>query len=449
MNMSEEKVEVKKVKTTADKSTEMSKKAHLLIREYYKKAAQALEEGKPVAWLMACTLTEEMCRALDVTPIYTENFGGTAAAMKGGMMMCEACEADGFSTGICGYARCGLGHSKLREELGHVDPAWPNGGMADPSILLGCTSGCEPRYKWYQAMQRYQTAPFICPDLYCDTVPAGVDPDEVEDMYVKHLVGELYETKDLMEKHFGKKMDMDLVAQYVEQSERTRNMYWKCDEIRRAVPGPMPVQDMLSCMPFGFFYYTYPESEQFFKDLYAELSERVNTGKGVIPDEKLRILWGWGLPPWHYLRIFNYLEAKGAVAVMQTCYTNFNAWDCSQYKDPFERIARYTFRNKNHATKRANANRVSTDVQDLIDFANDYKCDGVIQHTLVSCRLRSIGQLAGVDILRKLTDIPIMQFESDIVDERTFSIADTNQKIDAFLEVAATVKERRKREGKI
>ena len=445
--MPEKEKKVKRVKTTADKSTEMSKKAKYLVRDYYKRAAGAIDEGKPVAWLMATTLAEEMCRAMDVETIYTENFGGVAAAMKGGMMMCEACESDGFSTAICGYARCGLGHSKLREELGYVDPSWPNGGMADPDLLFGATAGCEPRYKWYQAMQRYQKVPFICPDLYCTQVPMGVDPDEVEDMYVKHMVTEMYETKTMMEKHLGKKMDMDLVAEYADQSQRTRNMYWKCDEIRRAVPCPMPVQDMLSCMPLGFFYYTYEESEQFFKDLYAELEERVKNGIGVIPDEKLRILWGWGLPPWHYLRIFNYLEEKGAVAVMQECYTNYGAYDCSQYTDPFERIARYQFRARNNCIKRANANRVNLDIQNMIDYINDYKCDGVIQHTLVSCRLRSIGQTASLDIAKDLTDVPIMAFESDIVDERTFSIADTNQKIDAFLEVAAAIKERRTRAG--
>lgn len=443
--MSEEK-KIVKVKTTADKSTETSKKAHLLIRKYYQDAAQAMQEGRPVAWLMAVTLTEEMCRAMDVTPIYTENFAGTAAAMKGGMMMCEACEADGFSTGICGYARVGLGHSKLREELGYVDPTWPNGGMADPNLIIGCTFGCEPRYKWYQAQRRYQNVPFLSPEIQLEP-PVGVDPDEVEDDYIKLVVAEMYETKALMEKHLQKKMDMDRVAEYAEQSERTRNLYWKCDEIRRAIPGPMPVQDMLSCMPFGFFYHTFKESEDFYKELYTELEERVKNGVGVIPEEKLRILWGWGLPPWHYLRIFNYLESKGAVAVMQECYTNFGEWDCSQYSDPFERIARYNYKARTHSLKYANKLRVNQDVADLIRWSDEYKCDGVIQHALVSCRLRTIGQIASAEILKNYSSIPVMSFQSDIVDERTFSQAEINQRLDAFLEVAAVEKEKRRKAG--
>ncbi|MDR1604369.1 MAG: 2-hydroxyacyl-CoA dehydratase family protein [Gracilibacteraceae bacterium] len=443
--MAEEK-KVVKVKTTADKSTETSKKAHLLVRKYYHEAAQALQEGRPVAWLMASTLCEEMCRAMDVTPIYTENFGGTAAAMQGGIMLCEACEADGFSMGICGYARVGLGHSKLRQELGRVDPSWPNGGMADPDLIIGCSAGCEPRYKWYQAQRRYQQVPFLCPEIL-DTYPVGMDPDDLEDYYVELLVAEMYETKALMEKHLGKKMDMDKVAEYAEQSERTRNLYWKCDEIRRAVPGPMPVEDMLSCMPFGFFYTAFKESEDFFQELYDELAARVKNGVGVIPEEKLRILWGWGLPPWHYLRIFNYLESKGAVAVMQECYTNFCADDCSQYSDPFERIARYQIRCRNHGHKEANARHLGVDVSRMISYVEDYKCDGVIQHALVSCRQRTIGQIASAEIMKKYSTIPVMSFQSDLVDERTASQAEINQRLDAFLEVAAVEKERRQKAG--
>ncbi len=430
-------------KTTAIKATEMAKEGYKFVKRQYAKAAEASAQGKPVAWVMGGQMGEDMLYAMDVVPIYTENYGGVCAAKKAADSFLAAAEADGYSNLICGYARTGIGHAIRRKELGMIPPDAPVGGLADPLILLGSSAGCDPRYKWYQALARYMDAAYISYDVL-DHVPCAIDPDEVKEDVIAYLIEELRRFKATLEGILGRKMDDDRLMESVVTAEQTRNWWWKCDEIRSAVPCPMPTGDALSCFVPGLFYAPDPESLEFYKKLYAELEDRVRNKIGVVPEEKYRLLWGWGLPPWYGTNIFNLFEELGAVFVMETCYTAWGPFEeGDKYTDPIERMARAYFHRANFKMKKAFKNRLNRDVQYVLDYIEEFQCDGLVQHQVMSCPARSIGQRACMDMLKDWVKVPVMYIEGDIVEERGYSEAQTKAQIEAFIETVDSNKKRR------
>jgi benzoyl-CoA reductase/2-hydroxyglutaryl-CoA dehydratase subunit BcrC/BadD/HgdB len=430
-------------KTTAVKTTEAANKAYSILKTFYKRAAEATANKEPVAWCMTNVLCEEILEAMGVQQIYTENFAGVCAAKKAAGYFIEIAEADGYSQDICSYVRTGVGYAIKRKELGVIPPEAPNGGMADPTLIVGSTTQCEPRYKWYQSLGRYMNVPYFCFENASLKVPCGVDADDIGEMVVKNVVKELKQFQKDLEKMLGHKMDEARLREIVENSEATKNTYWKCLEMSRNIPCPMPAEDMFTIMPLGMFYMHKKESLEFFRALYAELEGRVKNKQGVIPDEKYRLLWGWGIPSWHSMSSFNYFEQRNAVCVMESCYSGcaggvFEEGD--KYSDPIERVVRGYFFRMNVANKRANINKVTPNVQTVLNLVHDFSCDGVVLNTQASCRPQSVGQKMAVEMLHKYIHVPVLILESDMADERNYSAADTNAHIDAFIETVGANK---------
>jgi len=445
-------VEVKKDKVrpgAAVKTTQVCREAGQLMKKFSAEAAANLASGNPVAWVMVASMAEELLAAMDISPVFTENYATTSAAFSGGVQMLETSEGEGYPQGICSYARVGIGHAILRERNGCVDPNWPLGGMQDPTVVIGSSATCEPRYKWYQQLRRYQkNVPYFCAELSMLKLQNGVDPDEAEPIVVKTASQEVRRAKDFLIKHTGQEFDEDRFMETILQMERTKDAWWKCEEIRRAVPGPMPFEDMIGAFPIGFMYCCYPESEDFFQKMYAELLERVEKKLEVGNGEKYRLLWGWGIPPYSYLKIFNIMEEYGAVPVMgtsNTCYCQYTYDDFDRFTDPFERLVTGRFRNTNHAAREANKLNVTGDVMDVLNFSRDYKCDGIVLNGTPSCRARTIGQMAAIEMLKEHSDVPILIMENDMADPRAVNEAEIRSNIESFIQVVDTAK--RKRDG--
>ena len=429
-------------KTTAVKATETAKDAYKIVKKMYSRAREAMAQGAPVAWVMSASVAEEMLYAMDVVPIYTENYGAVCAAKKGAGPFLMAAEAEGYSNVICGYVRTGIGHCIKRKELGMIPPDAPENGMADPTMLVGSSTGCDPRYKWYQVLGRYIDAPFFALDLIMP--PPSVDPDDIKEHCVAYMMQELRKFKAFLEKTCGRKMDEAKLEQAVHTSEQTKTWWWKCYEIRRNIPCPMPTEDMLSCVTPGMMYPAYPEASEFYQKLYAELADRVKNKISVVPDEKYRLMWAGGLPPWHSMNIFNFFEQLGAVFVIETAYCQYEPLeDVDKYHDPIERLARWHFNRMTSKHKKALQTGVGAPrIQRLLDWIEEYKINGMVMHSSVSCRATTIGQIFYKNVIQDYVKIPTLFMESDLVDERNYSEAQTKANVSAFIDILEAQKKK-------
>jgi len=177
---------------------------------------------------------------------------------------------------------------------------------------------------------------------------------------------------------------------------------------------------------------------EFYKELYAELQERVANGVGVIENERYRLLWAGGLPPWHTMWIFNYFEDRGAVFVIERVYRGYDPVDIPQsISHPLEKLAYRTFRRMTQKHEQAKAGTGSPNTEFLLEYIRDYQIDGMVMHATKSCRATTIGQLYQKSLIQESIDIPFLQLQSDIIDVRDFSEEQWRSSIDAFLETVA------------
>lgn len=438
-------------KTSAAKGTETAKTIRQLVKKIYRQANEYKAAGKPVAWCMGQALQQDVLAAMDVASCYPENYAGLCATKRVEMPYLEKAESDGWARYLCGYSRLTLGYSCMRHELGMTPPDAPDGGMADPDMLICSSNLCEPRYKWFQALARYMNTPIHCTDVVIP--PCDRDLKALEGYYLDYQVKELRELVSFVEKVLGKKMDWDKLAQSVANSFKTMELAHEVYELRKAVPCPMPSEDWWAGGGPLFEFTTFdPDTVNFFISLRDELKEKVKNKIGVIPEEKYRLLWA-GLPPWHNMQIFNYFESLGAVVVAELTY--YVSWhpgigyqvEIKPGSDPLEAIALSNFKRWTTWHDEARRDCDSFHSQMILDLIRDYKVDGFVAHMNNSCRVVNFGHTHASALAKERYGIPTLMLQSDIIDTRDYSDAQMKQQIDNFIETLESSKKERLSKG--
>ena len=350
---------------------------------------------------------------------------------------CFKAEADGYSQVLCSYARIGLGFDSMRRDLGGIPDNSPDGGMPEPDMLLGSSAVCDPRFKWYQAAGRYLQAPAYSIDVVGP--PPHADLARVRDHYIRYQKEQLEGLIAFLEKQTGNKMDEERLWETIRLSDKAWQLWYDIDRLRVATPCPMPTQDHFSIMVAGHYYAGTQTAVDFYQALYDEVKHKVENKIGVIADEKYRLLYGGGLPPWHTLWIFNYFESFGAVFVIENVYRGADPVEVpSHVKDPVEYRAWRTFLRYTQRHDMAKANSGNPTVERLLGMIGDYGIDGVVFHACRSCRAMTVGQMHVKTMLGQYTDIPMMQLISDMVDLRDYSEAQWKAQIGALIESLAS-----------
>jgi len=428
--------EKEQAKTTANKGTEAARQIRSLVKNIYKSAHEAKAAGKKVAYFMVGSQYDEIVRAMDIVPLPTENYAGLCAAKRDMDRFLLKAEEDGYSQVLCSYARIGLGFDSLRKEMGGIPENSPDGGMPLPDMMLGSSAACDPRFKWYQATARYMEAPTYSIDIVAP--PADDNLQEVRDYYIKYQKDQLQGLIAFLEAQTGKKMDKERLWETIRLGDKAWQLWYDIDRLRVAAPSPMPSQDHFSVMVAAYYYSGTQIAVDFYQRLYEEVKYKAENKIGVIPDEKYRVLYGGGLPPWHTLWIFNYFESFGAVCVIENMYRGYDPVEVPAHvQDPVEYLAWRTFLRLTQRHEQARARSGSPAVERLLEMIRDYAIDGVVFHACRSCRANTIGQVHTKNILGKFTNIPMIQLVSDMVDLRDYSEAQWKAQITAFIEALA------------
>jgi len=427
-------------KTTAIKATETVKKVRPMVKAMNVRALEANASGVPVAYCMTGSQYDELLVALGIVPVWTENYAGLCGAKRDAERFLVKAESENYSHVICGYARVGLGFDALRHELGEAPPNSPDGGMAKPDMFLGSSCGCDPRYKWYQTLGRYmEDVPIHCFDVVWPALDA--DLDEIRPYYIKYQLEQFKGLVDFVEHQTGKKLNYDRLEETFAEGQETWRWWYEVDQLRKAVPSPMPSQDHFNSMVPATFLSGTPEATQFYQELYEEVKSRVENKIGIIDKENYRLLWAGGLPPWHTLWIFNYFESLGAVFVMENGYRVFDPVEIpSHIHDPLEKIAYRTFERFSQRYDKARKRSGNPTVEKILEYIDDYQIDGMMFHATISCRAMTIGQTDIKNRVQEYSKVPAIFLISDIIDVRDYSEAEWNAAIANLMAMVETYK---------
>ena len=383
-----------------------------LMQRYYLLTRVGPRLGMKTAWLTSGAPVE-LPLSLGIIPQYPENFGALCGARKVAVELCQAAEAHGYSPDLCSYARNDLGSLLAPNKA-------PLGGLSRPDMLIACNNICGTVTKWWEHLAHRLGVPLFLLDT---PFVSGQRPPHLID-YAERQVGALIA---FLEEHTGRKLDMGRLRETVALSDRLSAIFEEIMELRKAVPSPMGGEDMNSIM---FFLVTMSGTEsavKVFQTAAQEVRDRVEEGRGVLANERHRIIFE-GIPPWFNMGLFNYLHEFDAITVDEFYPKLWYGRLDPDY--PLESLA------KKYIGVFGNSLSYQAVRENLEPRVKDYNADGVILWNLTTCRVASailaprIGEVYKEDL-----GIPVLVVDADQIDPRVYNEVEVKEKIETFLEM--------------
>jgi benzoyl-CoA reductase/2-hydroxyglutaryl-CoA dehydratase subunit BcrC/BadD/HgdB len=195
---------------TSRKSTKRLSTARELakvVAEYYLECHQAKAAGKPVGWMPPMNGAIEVFYAMDLQPVFPENWSPVCAAFGLTPGHFSVSERLGYSGDLCGY---------LRNIVGYVNsdmngPSVPLGGLPEPDMIISFGGGCIPAMKIFQIMEeRFPKARVF----HADGPQVAVE--DIRGHHVAYAVSEIRRLIGFLEETTGRKLDMARLEEAVD-----------------------------------------------------------------------------------------------------------------------------------------------------------------------------------------------------------------------------------------
>lgn len=384
-----------------------------LLEQHYL-AAKYFHPSKPIAWVTSGAPVE-IVRALDLFPVYPENYGALCSARGASAALCQVAEARGYSPDLCAYARSSVG---MMRDARHA----PLGGLPRPAVLITCSNICGTVLKWYEAAARHYHAPLFI----IDTPFIHADDGEPTPHALAYVAAQLEELIAFLEKQTRRKLAPEKLRRIALLSSEAVSLWGEVREACRAHPSPLNAPDLfLNMAPIVTLRGT-PACVQFYRALRDEAQARVANKVSALPEEKYRLVWD-NIAIWHHLyKFYNHFGDYGACFVTDT-YTGGWAMRMDEQGEPIAALARtYTqvFLNQSLRVR----------ARDLVDLVQRFDADGFVMHSNRSCKPYSAGQYDIRRIVTERTGKPGLIIEADHSDPRSYDDETIRARIQTFME---------------
>lgn len=384
-----------------------------IMTTYYIEAKTAKDSGKKVAWITSGGPVEFLI-AMDVIPVYPENHGAMIGASKMGVDLCEKAEEMGYSRDLCSYARSDIACS--------VTNGGPIGGLPRPDFLVCCNNICGTVLKWYEVAARYYDVPLFILDtpFIHTTFSEGAK---------KYVIAQTYEYIAFLEKQCGKKMDYDRMNEVARLAVEGLRLWQAVLDTAAHKPAPMTAFDAFFHLALIVTLRGTQIAVDYYKQLLAEMNQRIKDGIAMIPNEKYRLLWD-NLPVWYRTKWLSDKFAAHNACLAGDTYTS--AWS-----GVMDLIDEDNFIETGAVAYSSVYINVSLDImlETLTKLIKKYDVDGLVMHSNRSCKPYSLGQYDLQKLVNKELKIPTLIIEADMVDARSFSESQIETRIDAFMEI--------------
>jgi len=332
------------------------------------------DEGKKVAWVTSGAPVEFLI-AMDIIPLYPEQYGAIAGAAKDSTRLCQVAENHGYNADLCAYARTSFGSVFSPEPPTPMHEIDGTGGLARPDMLIAGNNICGTVLKWYQDLSRHYKIPLF---LF-DTPP--LTGDHLPNYYMEYITIQLQNYIEFLEKQMRRKMDEEKMIETMENSLQAIDLWTQILELCKNKPSPLNCADRFLLMAPVVAQRGTLETISVYKEVLAEVQERVDTGLGAITvPEEYRLLFD-NIPIWFNLyEFFNSFASKGVVFPVDT------------YTQAWSQQGRITISGdllRDAATMYSNIylNKTLQHKIDLISSLTiDYDCDGILYHSMRSCK---------------------------------------------------------------
>ena len=399
------------------KRLKSAKELNRVVSEYYQECNLAKTEGTPVGWMPPMNGAIEIFYAMDLQPVFPENWSPLCAAFGFTPGNFEVSEGMGYSRDLCGYLRniAGYVHGMMKDEEALLR-------LPEPDILISFGGGCIPAMKIFQIMERrFPGASVFSADL------PQVAVEDIKDYHVDYAVSEMHRLIAFLTEATGRKMDDDRLKETVGLSDRACALWDEIMSYRRHIPVPFSAAEI----GIMFVMVTRQGTQtavDFLTRVRDEVKERAEGKLGVIEDERIRLFWD-NIPLWYNMGLFNYFEKMGGVVVAETYSA---AWSLRLNVDrPIEALAIKSLM----SYPLVSCVSIKKRKEMVLKACRDYAIDGAVLHRNKSCVPITLGQM---DIKRALEEelgVPSVIIDADHMDARNFSLAQFQTRVDAFMEM--------------
>lgn len=382
------------------------------MTNYYIEAKTTKE--KPIAWITSGAPVEFLF-AMDIIPIYPENYAAMCAANHQSVELMEAAEEAGFSQDICAYARTDFGAD--------LTQGGPVGGLPPPHFLVCSTNICKTVIKWYEVVARKYNVPLFIVDT--PFLHEGLNKDLI-DYTVRQLKDLENFLSEFMDRPFDRERFYEVLALSQEAAEQWKKMLY----LGKTMPSPFNSLDsFIHLGPIVTLRGT-KECVDYYKLLYKEVAERAEKKIGSIPEEKYRVLWD-NLPVWFKMRrLEKFFEEKKCTLVVTTYANSWGGLGSHQFEggnDPYELLA------ASYLNVYINWG-FEERIKYLAQLMDEFSLTGFIMHSNRSCKPYSVGMYRLQEELSRLTGRPGVVIEADQNDPRVYSDAQVETRLEAFIE---------------
>lgn len=407
---------IKGMKARAGKSNRVKSRQlfYEAMVEYMEAPLKAKAEGKPFGW---CEVQGpiELFRAMDIPPFYPEHYSLVVASQGAELPFLEISEVNNLKD-LCSVQKIFIGAMHKKE-------------LPIPDFMIGVTAPCDA------VLFGMQHAAFPKKHKGCackkEGCVAGIpnfmvdQPFWADDKAVDYYVGEIKDAIAFMEKHSGKKFELDKLKEAVRKTQEIFTLHAENNQKRKNHPSPMRSRDLMR-QAFVFNNLSGTDAGvNYMRAVNEEMKAMVAKGQGAVPNERVRLGWV-NAPPYAMLDFMDEMEKEfGAVVVTDNLSCGWGGGDGSDGPlfpcDPEDPIRSIAEKALNHygATCYKDAERMS---KVLVRMVKNYHLDGLIFSAHWGCKnICAIMKHLREDVMNE-TGVPILFLESDCLDQRTVQI---------------------------
>lgn len=406
-------------KRTIVKTLKSSRELPKLIQWYMLKGKiRKFNPWKHTAWATA-GFPIELLWAFDIFPLHPENSACISGARKVSLKLIEHAESLGFSRDLCSYMKTNIGayDTKIKASLGGIDK---------PLFCASTGTICDTHVKWFQTQARRMGVPIFVFDI--PHFVSGSD-EKVMERYIDYVVDQVYDFFNFVEDLTGKKINKKKFSEVLRHSDRLCELWQEIYEARKLIPTPVGYADTLGDI---FPLVVLPGIDKginFYEKLLGDVKEQVKLKKGVVQDERHRLLFE-GIPMWYKIKYFHQLANYGAVVTYEPYTYSFGPRKTLGLS--FEESIRELAKIMIHFPYNYN---LETRIDYFKQVIKDYSITGMILHNNFSCRPSATGMLDLKNTIQKDCNIPVLILDCDMNDPRAFAEGPMQNRMEGFIEL--------------
>ena len=369
----------------------------------------------------------ELFRAFDFRVVLPEINAVHCSTANVAMEMIHDGEELGYAADVCSYVKSDLG-LMAGPRKGNA----PFGKIPAPDLIVVTHGGCPTHIKWAESLARELGGRMAIVDV------PFVRDDQPTDFDHAYVRGQIESLIPVCEEMTGVSFDIDRLRRILGHTYEAIELFRKLLESGKLVPSPIDgFFEAVSYMAPLTIWRGTQEAVDYYRMAVAQMEERASRGYSPLGEERFRLLMD-GSPPWARLGEFREMFARWSAVVVASSYARV-VCSCEDLRwgpdDPIDflaELAGQSWFNWNLARRR----------RLLEQLAREYKVDGIVAHSVRSCRPSSFGQLDLRNYFAQQAGIPALFLESDSADPRFFTTAEIMNRVNTFFEALSRRKEK-------